>query len=618
MTTTPTSNRTITLNPVMVRRSGIHLLLLCLAGLLPASAATPPAGEDWLKADPAAVAHWQSLRFGMFIHWGPVSLTGYELGWSRGAQTPVEVYDNLHKQFNPTNFNADEWVSIARAAGMKYIVLTTKHHDGFCLWDTKLSDYNIMNTPFKRDVVKELAAACKKQGIEFGAYYSVPDFYNQNWPCFGPRGASEVTPRAGADWSLSRAAYDKNIVEFRAALDKHTRETYDLDAYAKYLQGQITELIKNYGPLLTVWNDLATVNDVPWYGKHGLDTIRLVRSLQPDILINNRSAAEPYPHGGDYATPEQEIGAFDMSRPWESCMTVSAHNQWAWGGPGDGVKSTETCLKMLINVAGGDGNMLLNVGPRPDGIIDPEQANAIKGIGAWLAKYGESIYGTRGGPFKPGNWGVSTRKDNRIYLHVFEFNGDTLDLPAIPARITAARVLTGGSVEFKQTDRGITLTVPVASHAAMDTLIALDIDQPAIGIAPLNVRNPRSLAVEKSTASNIYCNLESQFGPQAAFDNDPETRWATDVGTKQCWIAADLGKPQVVQSIRIKESFGQRVQKFEFQYRAGDEWKTIFTGTTLGEKMEKSFPPVTAQEFRLNILDATEGPTISEIELCEK
>jgi alpha-L-fucosidase len=509
-------------------------------------------------------------------------------------------------------------VSIAKAAGMKYIVLTTKHHDGFCLWDTKLTDYNIMNTPFKRDVVKELAAACKKQGIEFGAYYSVPDWYNQNWPCFGPRGASEVTPRAGADWSSSRAAYDKNIVEFRAALDKHTRKTYDLDAYAKYLQGQITELIQNYGPLLTVWNDLATVNDVPWYGKRGLDTIRLVRSLQPDILINNRSAAEPYPHGGDYATPEQEIGAFDMSRPWESCMTVSAHNQWAWGGPGDGVKSTETCLKMLINVAGGDGNMLLNVGPRPDGLIDPEQANAIKGIGAWLAKYGESIYGTRGGPFKPGQWGVSTRKDNRIYLHVFEFDGDTLDLPAIPAKITAAHVLTGGSVEFKQTDRGITLTVPVASHAAMDTLIALDIDQPAIGIAPLNVRNPRSLAVEKSTASNIYCNLESQFGPQAAFDHDPETRWATDEGTKQCWIDADLGKPQIVQSIRIKESFGQRVQKFEFQHRAGDEWKTIITGTTIGGQFEKSFPAVTAQEFRLNILDATEGPTISEIELCEK
>ena len=137
---------------------------------------------DWPKADPAAVTHWQSLRFGMFIHWGPVSLTGKEIGWSRGAETPVDVYDHLYREFNPMNFNADEWVSIAKSAGMKYIVLTTKHHDGFCLWDTKLTDYNIMHTPFHRDVVKELAAACKRQGIEFGAYYSTSDWYNTNWP----------------------------------------------------------------------------------------------------------------------------------------------------------------------------------------------------------------------------------------------------------------------------------------------------------------------------------------------------------------------------------------------------------------------------------------------------
>jgi len=137
----------------------------------------------------------------MFIHWGPVSLTGHEIGWSRGAQTPIEVYDNLYKQFNPTNFNADEWVSIAKAAGMKYIVLTTKHHDGFCLWDTKLTDYNVMHSPFHRDVVKELAAACRKQGIEFGAYYSVTDWYNTNWPVTSPAG----TPRRASLYKSRRA-----------------------------------------------------------------------------------------------------------------------------------------------------------------------------------------------------------------------------------------------------------------------------------------------------------------------------------------------------------------------------------------------------------------------------
>jgi len=470
-----------------------------------ASPATPSAVDDSLEADPAALKRWQDMRFGMFIHWGPVSQTGYELGWSRGTAMPVGTYDNLSKQFNPEKFNADEWVSIAKAAGMKYIVLTAKHHDGFCLWDTKLTDYNIMNTPFKRDVVKELAAACQKQGLAFGAYYSVPDWYHVNWPDAGPDHATEGPPPAGTDWTASRAIYNQNIAKYKkAGRGQHIRAiraTADVDAYEKYLQGQITELIENYGPLLTIWSDLSSPFDVRTFGQRGRNTIRLIRSLQPDILINNRSGAD-YPHGGDYATPEQKVGDFDMDRRWESCITVSKHNQWAWGGPGDGVKSTEECLKMLINTAGGDGNMLLNVGPRPDGLIDPEQADVIKGIGAWLAKYGESIYGTRGGPFKPGQWGVSTRKDSRIYLHVFKFDGDTLELPAIPAKFTAARVLTGGSVEFKQSDQGITLTVPTANHDAMATLIVLDIDKPAMEIATLEVRNAASSSGTRPNSRN--------------------------------------------------------------------------------------------------------------------
>ena len=252
----------------------LALLLLAVAvrtvGASPATALT--AAPAWPEADPAAVARWQALRFGMFIHWGPVSLTGKEIGWSRGAETPIDVYDNLYKQFNPTNFNAEEWVSIAKAAGMKYIVLTTKHHDGFCLWDTKLTDYNIMHTPFHRDVVKELSSACKKQGLAFGAYYSVTDWYNTNWPVTSPAG-------------------------------KVKREQSDLDAYEKYLQGQITELIQNYGPLLTIWNDVPAR-----YGNRGADTIKLVRALQPDILIDNRTG-----DGGDYDTPEQKIGKFQFN-----------------------------------------------------------------------------------------------------------------------------------------------------------------------------------------------------------------------------------------------------------------------------------------------------------------
>ncbi len=558
----------------LFRRIVPGCLLLAATSLFSTAAAAAETAPAWPKADPAAVAHWQSLRFGMFIHWGPVSLTGHEIGWSRGAQTPIEVYDNLYHQFNPTNFNADEWVSIAKAAGMKYIVLTTKHHDGFCLWDTKLSDYNIMNTPFHRDVVRELATACKKQGIEFGAYYSVTDWYNTNWPVTSPAG-------------------------------KVKRDKSDLDAYEAYLQGQISELITNYGPLITIWNDVSAM-----YGERGAATIQMVRRLQPDILINNRTGA-----GGDYDTPEQKIGKFQLNRPWESCMTVSAHNAWAWGGANDGVKPVAACLNMLILGAGGDGNILLNVGPRPDGVIDPAQAGLLKQVGDWLATHRESIYGTRGGPWKPGNNITSTRKDNLVYVHVMKSNDGKVELPALPATIQSATLLDGQPVTFQQQDGRLTLQIPVGALEAVDTIVKLTLDRPAMDLPVLSAS-----AEVKATASNVYRGYDNDYGPQQAFDHDKNTRWATDGETKQAWIAADLGSAQTVTGVRIQEAepYTNRVTRFEFQYRAGDDWKTIFSGTRLGARYAMDFNPVKAREFRLNILDATEGPTLSEIELLEK
>jgi alpha-L-fucosidase len=549
---------------------------LCVALAWNAASQSPPtpaAQPSWPAADPAAVARWQALRFGMFIHWGPVSLTGREIGWSRGAETPVEVYDNLYKQFNPTNFNADDWTGIAKAAGMKYLILTTKHHDGFCLWDTKQTDYNIMHTPFHRDVVKELSQACRKQGIAFGTYYSVCDWHHPDFPLTSPGG-------------------------------RVRREKSDLDSYNRYLLAQISELIANYGPLLTIWNDIPQE-----FQGRGANTIKLARSLQPDILLNNRTG-----DGGDYDTPEQRIGKFQMDRPWESCMTISAHNVWAWGGAKDGVKSLKACLEMVIRGAGGDGNVLLNVGPRPDGLIDPEQVSRLKEVGAWLARNGESIYGTRGGPWKPTQSIASTRQGNSIFLHILRPDDGLIELPALPGHIKSAALLGGGKVEFTQNNGKLNITVPKASFDAIDTIVRLELDGPALDLPVLSFA-----PAIKAKASNTYQN-DDQYGPQQAFDHDPETRWATDGGTKQAWISADLGQARAIVGVRIQEAapYAGRVQKFEFQYRDGDDWKTIFTGDRIGARFEKKFDAVSAQEFRLNILDATEGPTISEIELLEK
>jgi alpha-L-fucosidase len=565
--------------PLLMKTALLITLLLTGLNLGAAEPASPAAAPKFPPVQPQAMRKWQEKRFGMFIHWGPVSLTAQEIGWSRGAQTPIQVYDTLYQRFNPTNFNAGEWVKVAKDAGMKYIILTTKHHDGFCLWNTAQTDFNIMHSPFKRDVVKELSAACKRAGMAFGTYYSVCDWHHPDFPLTSPGG---------------------NV----------KREKYDLDAYNRYLLAQISELITNYGPLITIWNDVPQQ-----FEGRGVNTIKLVRLLQPDITINDRTG-----DGGDYETPEQTIGSFNLERPWESCMTLSAHNQWAWGGPKDGVKPFAECLAMLVSAAGGDGNVLLNVGPQPDGRIPPDQAARLKEMGAWLARYGESIYGTRGGPFKPGKWGASTRKDNRIYVHVYQFDGNKLELPPLSAKVKSARLLTGGSLECVQTDGAVTLTVPAANQAKVDTLIRLELDRSAMEIPPLRrTGSADSLAIgAKATASNVYRN-DGAFGADKAFDGDMETRWATDGGTRQAWLEVDLGKPRTFSKVAIHEWEGDdmRVQSFEVQVQDGSQWRTLLTGSTLGTRYAKSFPPVTGRFVRLNILDAREGPTIDEFEILK-
>ena len=531
------------------------------------------AEEPWLKPDPAALKRWQDMRFGMFIHWGPVSLTGHEIGWSRGAQTPIEQYDNLYKRFNPTRFNADRWVAVAKAAGMKYMILTTKHHDGFCLWDTKQTDYNIMHSPFGRDVVKELADACRRGGIAFGTYHSVCDWHHPDFPRTSPGG-------------------------------QVLRTKSDIASYRRYLRAQVTELIKNYGPLLVLWYDVPQEFD----RAEGSENIRLCRTLQPDILVNDRAGGGL----GDYATPEQRIGGFDIQHPWETCMTIC--NQWAWK-PNDPMKSLPQCLQTLIRTAGGDGNLLFNVGPMPTGEIEPRQVERLEEMGTWLAKYGETIYATRGGPLKPSKHLVSTSKGNTIYLHILAWPEDVLKLPPLPAKIVKSRLVTGGQATVQQTDAGIQIAVAKSDRQGMDTIVALELDKPALDIAPIAISSVGQPLTQgkKATSSNVF-QKNNNYAAEKAVDGDEETRWATDAGTRQCWLEVDLGKPETFDRVAISE-FDTRVRSFELQVKEGGVWKTFHKGTTIGQEFEAKFKPVTAQHVRLFIHEATNGPTIYEFQL---
>ncbi|MBM4104318.1 MAG: alpha-L-fucosidase [Planctomycetes bacterium] len=524
------------------------------------------------KVDADALRHWQDLRFGMFIHWGPVSLTGEEIGWSRGKQTPIEEYDRLYKRFNPEKFNADQWVRAAKAAGMKYIVLTTKHHDGFCLWDTRQTDYNIMNSPFKRDVVKELAAACKKQGIEFGTYYSTCDWHHPDFPLTSPGG-------------------------------KVQREQSNLDRYTDYLKAQVKELLTNYGPLITLWFDVPQ----KFNAQRGQKVIDMCRSIQPTIVINNRTGAK-----GDFDTPEQKVGGFNRQRPWETCMTIC--QQWAWK-PDDKMKSEKECIQMLLSIIGGDGNLLFNVGPMPDGQIEPRQVERLKEMGQWIGKYSDAIYGTRGGPFKPGKWGASTCKDKKVFLFIMNWpKHGALTLPALPAKITKAEVHSGGTLTFRQTPLSLELDVAPNKRDSIATVIELTLDSQAFPIQPIGISSGSLAFGKKTEASNVH-QKDKSYNADKAFDDDPETRWATDNNVSAAWIQVDIGSAKLVNSAMIDEHDWDRVKRFELQYQVGDEWKTAYSGTTIGADKEISFEPVRAQVFRLNIIESAEGPTIWEIQL---
>ncbi|MDB6017202.1 MAG: Alpha-L-fucosidase [Pedosphaera sp.] len=435
----------------LLKKSGV----LALVALCVAVAGFQAEANETAAQHAARLAWWREARFGMFIHWGPVSLTGQEISWSRAnsntncpnnGPTPVEVYDNLYKSFNPTNFQADAWVRIAKTTGMKYMVLTAKHADGFLLWNSKVDDYNIGATPFRRDVCAELSEAARRKSLKIGWYFSPMDWRDPD----------------------CRSANNNRFV--------------------KKIQGELEELLSRRGNIDLVWFD-CDGRPVDW---DPANTYALVRRLQPHILINNRlemGTQEEWLHqdqlrpNEDYCTPEQRIGVYNDRNPWETCMTIGT--QWSWK-PNDQIKSVNEIIKILAQCAGGDGNLLLDVGPMPDGRIEPRQVEVLKQVGAWMAKNGGSIYGTRGGPWKPTEVIASTRRANTIYLHILQWKGDEIELPAFAGKIKSATLLGGGGkISVERKGERLIIQVPVLARDAIDTVVKLKLDGSAMDLPVL-------------------------------------------------------------------------------------------------------------------------------------
>ena len=433
-------------------RKTLTVVAAALACLAPAHAQP---GYTPSAANLAAREWFQDARFGLFVHWGVYSVLGDGEWVQQNKNIPIADYEKLPAMFNPIDFDAAAWVAMAKAAGMKYITITSKHHDGFAMYDSKVSDYNIVaRTPYKKDPLKALAEECRRQGLKLFFYYSQLDWRH---PDYYPRG------RTGQQ--LGRP------------------DSGDFSKYVDYMDAQLRELLTNYGDIGGIWFD-------GWWDRPEaswrLDrTYALIHQLQPAALIGANHHKRPFP-GEDFQMFEKDLPGgrtqgFNADAevgdlPLETCETMNG--SWGFNITDRRYKSTRDLIRYLVRAAGANANFLLNVGPMPNGKIQPEFTSRLQEIGAWMAKNGESIYGTRGGPVAPRPWGATTRKGNRVYVHVLDFPDPSLLLPPLGATVRAASLLNGGrAIDFKTGDFGVILTLPREAIDPIDTIVVLELDR---------------------------------------------------------------------------------------------------------------------------------------------
>jgi alpha-L-fucosidase len=435
----------------MASRSAVLAALGLLVAPFAASAQTT---YEPTPGNLAAREWYREARFGLFVHWGVYSTLANGEWVMQTQRIPVQRYEELPSFFDPYRFDAREWVRLVKEAGMRYITITAKHHDGFAMYDSRASDWDIVDrTRSGRDVLAELAEACREEGIRLFFYYSQLDWHH---PDYWPRGQTGHTTGRS--------------------------ESGDWNAYIDYMNAQLTELLTGYGPLGGIWFDgMWDRPDADWRLQ---ETYELIHGLQPSALIISNHHQAPIP-GEDVQTFEKDLPghntagfnqtAVSESLPLEMSQTISG--AWGYNIYDTNFKSTDDLVVGLVRAAGYDANHLLNIGPMPDGRIQPEFQERLRGIGAWLREFGESIYGTRGGPVPPGDWGVSTRTPDAVFLHVLQDDLRALGVewpPGLETR-SARSLRTGEAVAMTVEDGVLVVGLPERPAGVVDEIIVIDV-----------------------------------------------------------------------------------------------------------------------------------------------
>jgi len=527
----------------------------------------------------ARMAWWREAKFGLFLHWGIYSVPAGKYGkidyygeWiMNSAKIPVAEYQAYAKQFNPVKYDPELWVKMAKAAGMKYIVITAKHHEGFAMYPSEASKWNVAAaTPYKKDLLGPLVNAAHSEGLKIGFYYS----QSQDW---NNAGGAKAGYKEGEGWDdMQKGSYDDYLNHVAVP--------------------QVRELLTRY-PIDILWWD------TPMYmTPKRVAPLAALAKLRPNLIMNNRLGGGL----GDTATPEQFVPVTGYPGDWETCMTMN--NNWGYNAHDNSWKSSTVLIRKLAEVCSKGGNLLLNIGPTAEGEFPPTSIQRLHDIGQWLQVNGDAIYGTTAGPFAYLPWGVATRKGDKLYLHVFDWpkNGELVVPLKNEASSAALLVAPDEKLPVEREPERLVIKVPAATPDAVDSVVVLEMKGEPI-VEPL----PTVGAITTASAA------KSGDAPANVLDGTAQKVWRAPADVKSAWLEIKLVKSVAIAAFGLDEPdvWPRMNQKFTLEAWVNNGWQKLAEGKTEGHGTKQAITPVIAQKFRLTMDCAKGSPGVAELQL---